>query len=430
MICKIKRVIYKILPFKISSAIGRWLNNRRINAFHKNYDAVLERIKGQPTVKVAFFLINSSIWKYDELFKLMQADERFDPVVVICPYIVMGEKVMHRDLEESKMFVEAKGYPYVVTLNFETGEWLDVNKHVAPDLVFYTNPYDKLTRDEYYILNFKNSLNLYIPYSSMICSTLLQFNKELQNYVWKMFIENKMTLKLAQANMPGRGKNCVVVGLASMDALIDDKRQVTSSVWRHQQRVKIIWAPHHTIWADRPEYFNKFSTFLDYADKMIEFSQKYSDDIQISFKPHPLLRGRLETIWGEEKTTEYFNFWKNGVNTQFDNGEYVELFAQSDGMIFDSISFVNEYLYTQKPSLFINSDSIKEQLNELGLEALKCHSIANGAAEIEQFIKQLIANKPDEMRAVKERYYIENLTPPNGMTASQNIIHYLKQKLF
>ena len=70
------------------------------------------------------------------------------------------------------------------------------------------------------------------------------------------------------------------------------------------------------------------------------------------FKPHPMLKSKLfRTKLGKAKTDDYFHFWETQSNTQFNDGEYIELFKQSDAMIHDSGAFLAEYIFTDKPSL-------------------------------------------------------------------------------
>src|SRR5690606_6795936 len=148
--------------------------------------------------------------------------------------------------------------------------------------------------------------------------------------------------------MPNKGKNVVITGFPSLDTLLD-KTYKPKNYWKHNQKIKIIWAPHHTI--EGTETIN-FSNFLQYSEVIVELTEKYKDHIQIAFKPHPILYPKLSKIWSKEKTDIYFTKWKEGTNTQIEEGDYIDLFLTSDGMIFDSCSFLNEYLYTQKPSIF------------------------------------------------------------------------------
>ncbi|MEG1588483.1 MAG: CDP-glycerol glycerophosphotransferase family protein, partial [Mucinivorans sp.] len=394
--------------------------------FAKQYDKVLLRLKTQDKVKVAFFLIHSSVWKFDCLFKLMQENEKFDPIIIICPYKAYGKDVMLDDMAKCEEMIKKKGYPYLSTYNQEQDSWLDVKNELKPDIVFFTNPYDGLTKEEYYILNYTDSLNCYVTYSSVVFGNLQwELNQPFHNYIWKYFIENDIIKKLANESRTSKIQNCEVTGFP----VFDDRSRTeykTSNVWHHQQKIKIIWAPHHTI-EDNP--IIHFSTFLAYATPMWELAQQYKDTVQFAFKPHPILRNKLTLLWGKDKTDEYYDMWANGENTQFENGEYIDLFFTSDAMIFDSVSFISEYLYTQKPSLFINVDPTKLVLNEFGRIAISCHEKATNMAQIIAFVDRIIRGDIDPKAGQKKLFYEKYIAQYHTPNASTNILEYLTKTI-
>lgn len=81
------------------------------------------------------------------------------------------------------------------------------------------------------------------------------------------------------------------------------------------KKKKIIWAPHHSL-EDCGGL--QLSTFLSYYKFFFELAQKYFNDIQIVFKPHPLLKEKLyqHPDWGKEKRTHTI---KNGTATRIHN---------------------------------------------------------------------------------------------------------------
>ena len=86
--------------------------------------------------KSRFFVIHESVWKYDELYRLIEQDKRFDPIIVICPYVVYGEDNMLREMNQAFNAFNKKGYKTVKTLK-ENGTWLNVRNEIKPDIVFY-----------------------------------------------------------------------------------------------------------------------------------------------------------------------------------------------------------------------------------------------------------------------------------------------------
>jgi hypothetical protein len=422
-------VIKKLLPDKINLFLIRKIKTPvqqyQYKLQQKRYPKIIENIKKKDKIIVTFFLIHGQVWKLDELFKMMLLNKRFEPVIIICPYIVYGHDEMIETMNRAEEFVKTKGYPYMITYNQETNSWLDVRNEIKPDIIFFTNPYYKITNDDYYILNYPNSLTCYVPYSSMICSTPVQYNKPLQCYVWKFFLENDLIHSINKEKSPNKGQNTEITGSPLFDIFLDKNYQ-PKNVWKHSQTKKIIWAPHHTI--DTCTGI-KFSNFLYYADFMIDVAVKYSAEIQFAFKPHPILYPKLINLWGKEKTDKYYAKWESMENTQVVTGDYIDLFCTSDAMIFDSVSFINEYLYIQKPSLFIYNNDIDEQLNEFGLKALSCHQKAKNEEDIINFIERMIAGIYDPKKDLKQEYYNRYLVPPNNQSASKNIMDTILKTL-
>ncbi|MGC9375920.1 MAG: hypothetical protein ACP5DQ_12890, partial [Bacteroidales bacterium] len=338
-----KRIIRIFLPNPIKKWLKQLYNRLRFELQLKrapaNHRRALKKIRKKRNLTIAFFLIHESVWKYAELYRLFAADKKFDPVVIICPYIGYGDEVMMREMNQAYDSLNKKGYNVIKTLNEKTGVWLDVKKEINPDVVFFTNPWN-LTRREYLVQYFNHTLTCYVPYGFKN-SYLYQahFNKPMQNLVWKFFLETEIHKKLSIKYSRNKSINTVVTGYPGMDRFLK-KDYKPNDVWKiKDKRIKrIIWAPHHTIPGLGATL--DYSTFLIYCDFMFELAVKYRDRFQFAFKPHPILRAKLsrDDVWGKEKTDEYFKKWTELPNGQVHEGEYIDLFLTSDGMIHDSSS--------------------------------------------------------------------------------------------
>ena len=426
----VKSLLRKCIP---NIGIHYWHEYKQKKTFRQGmrklsqYSKVENIIRSHSVVKVAFFVVESSMWKYDELFKLFLDSPSFDPKVVICPYLNYHGSQMERIMEEAETFFHAKGYPYIKTWNAVSHRFLDIKKIFSPDIIFYCFPYMSAIKESLYgIFHFPNALICYVPYSSMICNTKNQFDKVVQNFSWGFFVENNLVKKLVEQYSPTQGINAIATGCPTLDVYrrTDYKPH---NVWKHTQPVKIIWAPHYTI-VDGMVGIS-FSTFLQYSDGMVELAKKYSDHIQIAFKPHPFLYPTLCTYWGKDKTDAYYDLWRNMNNTQYVTGDYTDLFKTSNAMIFDSVSFVVEYLYTRNPSLFTYKEGVENLLNEYGVKAFSCHAKAKKLQDIDDFIQGLLLNKQDELAEQKQDFYDSYLSLPQGYTAADNIYNYIATKL-
>jgi hypothetical protein len=125
--------------------------------------------------------------------------------------------------------------------------------------------------------------------------------------MWRYFVETKVHQRLAQIYARNKGTNVVVSGYPGMDILLRKDYQ-PKDVWKIKNKKikRIIWSPHHII----PQFGSTldYSTFLKYSEFMFELAKKYQEQIQIAFKPHPILRSKLslDEVWGKEKTNEIF----------------------------------------------------------------------------------------------------------------------------
>ena len=432
MLSLFKNLLKKLLPesfWKNLKSIGFMIRFKRVQLKHQK---ALERVRGKERITVVFFLIHESVWKYESVYRLMANDSQFNPIIVVCPYTIYGNDVMLKEMNHAYETFKKQGYHVIKSFNEETSSWINVKKEIRPDIVCFTNPW-KLTRKEYMIDNFPDTLTCYVPYGFKN-SYLYQshFNMPMQNSAWKFFLETDIHQKLSRQYSNIKGANTIVTGFPGLDKFLHkDYRPL--DVWKIKDKnvKRIIWAPHHTIQGMGAKL--DYSTFLKYADSMLEIAGRYENNIQFAFKPHPILRAKLSTeeIWGIEKTDKYYQKWAELSNGQLHEGEYIDLFLTSDGMIHDSSSFVIEYLYSNKPVMFlINNDLISDRFNEIGKMALSNLYHGKSLENIEHFLDEVIINGNDFMRDERNRFFNSIVRPPNNVTASENIYNYLKDTIF
>lgn len=394
------------------------------------HQKAIDRIRaGKGPINVIFFAIFDSVWKYDELYRLMEADERFNPVILVCPVVNYGEENMRRNMQACYSLFKSRGYNVIKAIDDQTGEYVDVRRDLDVDVIFYTNPYKGLIDDRYYIDKFTDILTCYSNYyfGGEDKDTFYQYQMLLSNLLWRKYIESGFYWKIAEQYAPAKTRNIRIVGYSGIDKYIKPIYH-PKDVWKIKDRKikRFIWAPHHTISDYTIVYY---STFLSYFDFMFEIAEKYKDRIQICFKPHPLLKNRLEIEWGKEKTELYYRKWKDLENGDLNDGSYEDLFLTSDAILHDCGSFIFEYLVTGKPAMHLsNGIPYSEQYNDLAQEALSNYYIAKDKEDIERFINMIIDGK-DDKKERRLRFVKDYLTPPNGKLASENIIDDLVKEL-
>jgi len=426
----IKNVLRKVLPqnsINILKALSLYIKGItfkltliRTNAKHKK---ALKQIKSKSKIRVVFFLIHHTAWKYEGVYRLMERDKRFDPIVLICPFITLGHDFMTKVMNQSFDTFKKNGYQVIKALDETTGIWLNVKEEINPEIVCFTNPWN-ITRPEYQIRNFLDTLTCYVPYGYET-SHLHEayYNGEMMNLVWKFFIENNIHKELSRKYSRNNSTNVVVTGYPGMDKFLIGGFS-PRDVWKLKDKKfkRIIWAAHHTIPGLGASL--DYSTFLDYSEVMLQFADQFKEDIQIAFKPHPKLRENLskDEVWGKLKTDEYYQKWSELDNGQLEEGEYLDLFFTSDALIHDCGSFVVEYLYTGKPVLYLfRDDQITERFNEVGKMALSKFYSGKNNHDIEKFINEVVIGNRDSLKEERNYFFESVIKPPNNITASENI---------
>lgn len=139
--------------------------------------------------------------------------------------------------------------------------------------------------------------------------------------------------------------------------------------------------------------------------------------------PNAYLYVTLIDIWGKEKTDSYYNFWKIQENTIIADGDYIDLFKTSDAMVHDSGSFVVEYLFTKKPTMFIayKEKAVKEDYSDFGISCVDMHYKAYQNSDIEEFIKNVVINEKDFRKEERSQFVDKNFGLVNEKPAAENI---------
>lgn len=373
-------------------------------AMQKRHEIFVQNLKSKEKIRVVFLVLLDSVWKVDPVFKKMLDDPYFEPVILVIPYTSYGEERMWEEMTKTYEHFKQKDYPTISSYNKKEDRWITLDE-LNTDIVFFTAPHN-LTKKEYYEDAYLNYLSVYVPYYFMVTrhgGELKELETNFFIHIWKVFSPHFLITKELENLYKEKKENFFTFGYPAIEIFISQKVNI-KKVWKSKDKINLIYSPHHTI--ENNEY--SLSTFLEYGDFIKELAIKYKNNIHWTFKPHPNLKYKLykHKDWRKDKTDNYYKFWESQSFTQFNDGEYEGLFLESDAIIHDCSSFIVEYAFMQKPSLYLYGENTDSLLNEFGRKAMQSYEKAWNKKDIEEFLQSLINNRYDKQKI--EISYINN----------------------
>lgn len=369
-------------------------------------------IRKKSTIKVLFVICEVSSWKSELLYLTMLKHPRFNPILGVSTCSIPP------NTKSSLInYLKSKKYDYY-DLDLEKNS---IDK-ISPDIIFYYKPYSPC----YSPGHFFNKNLRYVFCGMDYCFSTTKHIQHIElayyDYCWLFFTEHNDVANYRRKVLGYKAKNVRVTGVPMQDILMLNKKNFNDP-WKDKMgRKRIIYAPHHSVKGTNGKGI-EFATFLDYGEPILQFAKKYKDVVTMAFKPHPNLYMKLINIWGQKKTDDYYNEWEKLSNTQIETGEYVGLFKYSDAIIHDCSSFIVEYLYINKPSLYLVADTNKmDDMFDFVLGAFNRYEHGCSVSDIESFITNVIAGI-DVKKEERQIYVQHQLLPPNGKTACENIVN-------
>lgn len=387
---------------------------------------ITRKLAGGEKIRVCLFESRISCWQFERLYHRLEQSDIFEPIVVVIPFMPQWKKEMIEYMGETYRELQQKGLRVVKGYDAVTNKYLDIKKELDPDAVFYTTFWKEHFQDYSYITRFRDIYSFLFPYGFDIVSHPWResMNFELQNIVTRYYQTTTIHKGIAEDNMDNGGKNVYVTGSPKLDDIFDCF-YIPKDIWKFcGKKKRVIWAPHHMILHDSHDIYS-LSAFEDLWEAMPEIAEKYKDTLQWCFKPHPMLKGKLYTLWGKEKTDDYYEQWATRENTQFETGEFIDLFLTSDAMILDSLSFIGEYTSTGKPAFFTYGKGTKFKFNRFGREIMKtiyCNRSPDALIdEMITFLDQVVLEEQDEKKAERLAFIDKYIRPREGNLASDLI---------
>lgn len=372
-----------------------------IDEIHKRYKSKEQELIGKKEINIVFLVNMASMFAAESLMNEMMQNKKYNVSLYIIPDVRFAKEESYRIYEGTYKELKEK-YDFAekaVIIDYEKDEIIEYKNIVKQaDIVCYPSPYDVSYSlyNPYYAVQ-ENILSIHINYG-FFRSIYDRFIYALDNYnsFWKVFLETEYNMEEYKKYGRCNGINAVLTGYAKMDRLSE-----YMATKKENKRKRIIIAPHHSVDGGMNKML-ALSNFEKYADLFLELPLKYPE-IDFIFRPHPVLFPTLKNSskWGEAKVENYINKLKSYKNVIYSTeGDYLEIFANSDGIIQDSGSFLVEYFYTGKPCCYMlkTKKDIKNKFNTLGIKCLEHVYIAFEKQNILDFIDNVIINKNDKLK--------------------------------
>lgn len=390
-----------------------------------------QRVANGEKIRICLFVSRISCWNLEGVYHLLENSQYFEPLIAVKPFMFQGKEAMIEYMDTTYDTLKKKGLRVIKTYDKETETFLDLRNVYNPDVIFYTKYWRPQFHNNFYIANFLDRITFYSSYCFDIADHPECMDFDLNNAVDRYFMPSEIHREMAKRAMRNEAKNVYITGAPKLDLLLS-KEYNPIDVWKPQtvRKKRIIWAPHHSD--AFPNDLYQFNSFFELSKFMLDVAKKYQDKVQIAFKPHPMLKPKLDEKWGKATADQYYEQWAHLENGQLEMGEFVDLFRTSDAMIFDSISFIAEYTAVNKPALFTIGKSTRVKLNEFGMIGFqvlyKTYHKLN--SDILQFIEEVVIGEKDSKKVEREYFISQYLLSPNGKTASENIYDNICEEIF
>ena len=368
-------------------------------------------VRRKDRIRFGFLIQELTQWKTESLYREMLKHPRFDPILCISPS--RGYPGAENELMD---YCRKKGYEFTLLDPAKT-----IEEQMDVDIVVPEKPYLSEIHGKHQIDMNRHILYVVIPYYLSTITEDWLVNQRHNLLCWRQFVDNNSCRETWAKVHRLKGMNYVVTGLPVMDDLLTPKEDLPD-VWPVDDgRKRIIYSPHHTV-SDLHMEGIGYSTFLAYCEEMLALRDRYAEKVYFVFKPHPSLRNSLKRLWGEEKTDAYYQRWEKPGYSHVEQGGYLALFKHSDALIHDCGSFTVEYMYMDRPVMYlVRDESHAANMIPYAKEAFDLHYKGKCKEDIEHFILDVIAGNDllkEKRAAFKQRF----LLPPGGRTACENII--------
>lgn len=380
--------------------------------YTKVLNKLKEKYRNKEKIRVAFYVSENAKWNADELYNLLDKNESFEPIIIvsILSYVHEGKDIVRNNLQENFDFFKSRKKNVIKAYDENKKEYIPLDKFNI-DIIFYQQPWG--IPNEHNIEQTKDfALSYHFHYGLDIFKSKIK-DMTLYRKLYTYFLaldEEKNFLESKGYN------NTTVIGFPKLDIYKTLKQDKTNN------KKTIIYAPHFSY---KKKSILRIGTFDKFSKKMLDFAKEHSEYNWI-FKPHPNLKKELtyDKNYGSDFANKYYSEWAK-IGKVYEQGDYFNIFINSDLLITDCSSFLLEYLPTNKPLFrFERKDSIP--LTKFGEKLRKNIYRINDFKSFERIFNKVIVNEKDILKE-KRKTFINSILKEETSSEKiiKNIIHTL-----
>ncbi len=338
-------------------------------------------------IKVGFLCQYVPAWsKMDKVYRAMQLDPRFDPVLICLPDRINANRLTDPDslANETYAYFQANGYPEAVNALVGKEAWLDIAS-MGFSYLFYQRPYNTYLPEPYTVSRTsRHSKVCLLMYAIEMLQEITDITlaRDFMAYVSYYFAENTSVADVnIRRNRRGHQlglQKTLCLGLPVLETLLE-KQGEDSPAWDFSKNsFRVIWTPRWTT-----ELSAGGSNFFTYYESLTQYAQEHPD-MDFLYRPHPLTFAHfLET--GEmtrQQVDAFRETIENAPNISLDTLQrYDTTFWQSSVLISDYSSMVPEYFLMGKPLIFCISNMVLT-LSDFGKKILEGCYVVEQEAEL------------------------------------------------
>ena len=431
----IRKLLEPIIEIEMEQRRNRiviyWLEKQIINLSTHNFSKILLKLKQfmlltklrfiakRRKITVGFWVTDIQKWTCQSFYEALDKSKHFEPIIFLAYFKnPEGSLSPQATLEQNEKFFQKLNNKYCRIYNVETLQHLPINDFKT-DILFYQQPWS-IPDNQGLSLTNKYALTCYIPYCFYSMASRFNYLKGFHGKLWKYFVETKS--HETNYKKAYNADNCVGLGSVKFD-----NYKLLKQEHKHKKRKCVLYAPHHSFedFAD-----HAVATFEKNGDFILNLAKSHPE-IDWVFRPHPVfldkvLKNKIKTL---KEIQEYYEEWEKIGRISGRDSNYYEDFINSDCLITDCISFLAEYLPSEKPVIHLRSQRQLYAYNELLTKITNDYYQAYDNETLLNIFNDVVVNDNDYLKE-KRLKNLALLMIDENKTTGEKIKEHLEQELW